>query len=88
MKQSSSSNKGWPRYHWTTAGAGYLDVYAAVYGTTTESANIGLAVSQMLATGSDAVNSTVNWNSVNWNSVNFNSVNWNSVNWNSSVWDD
>jgi serine protease AprX len=71
----------------TRAGAGHLNAYAAVYGTTVESANTGIAVSQLLTTGSNAVNwNSVNWNSVNWNSVNWNSVNWNSVNWNSVNW--
>jgi serine protease AprX len=65
----------------------YLDVYAAVTGVTTESANIGLQASQLLWSGSDPITWTsVNWNSVNWNSVNWNSVNWNSVNWNSVNW--
>jgi serine protease AprX len=71
----------------------YLDVYAAVTGNTAESANTGIAASQLLWTGDepvmwDSVNwNSVNWNSVNWNSVNWNSVNWNSVNWNSVAWD-
>lgn len=71
----------------------YLDVLAAVTSTSTESANTGLAASQLLWTGDeplswDSVNwNSVNWNSVNWNSVNWNSVNWNSVNWNSVAWD-
>jgi len=82
----ATANTAWLAYDAAKAGAGYLDIYAAVYGTTTESANSGLAVSNMLTTGSDAVDSTVNWNSVNWNSVNWNSVNWNSVNWNSVNW--
>jgi serine protease AprX len=65
----------------------YLDVYAAVTGNTTQSANTGLVASQLLWTGSDPIQwSSVNWNSVNWNSVNWNSVNWNSVNWNSVNW--
>ncbi len=65
----------------------YLDIYAAVHGSTTESANTGLEASQLLWTGSDSVTwGSVNWNSVNWNSVNWNSVNWNSVNWNSVNW--
>ena len=64
----------------------YLDVYAAIAGNTTQSANTGLPASQMLTTGSGPINSSVNWNSVNWNSVNWNSVNWNSVNWNSVNW--
>jgi serine protease AprX len=59
------------------AGAGYLNVYATIRGTTTQSANTGTAASRMLTTGS----SPIAWNSVNWNSVNWNSVNWNSDDW-------
>jgi serine protease AprX len=83
----ASANKNWPGYNNATAGAGYLDIYAAVNGTTTESANAGLPASQLLWSGTEPVIwSSVNWNSVNWNSVNWNSVNWNSVNWNSVNW--
>ena len=88
----ATANKTWPGYN-AKVGAGYLDVYAAVKGTTNTSANTGTRVSQMLWTGSQPVNWTsvnwnsVNWNSVNWNSVNWNSVNWNSVNWNSDIWE-
>jgi serine protease AprX len=83
----ATANKDWSGYDPSFAGAGYLDVYSAVYGTTTESANTGLLASQLLLTGSDPVAwNSVNWNSVNWNSVNWNSVNWNSVNWNSVNW--
>ena len=65
----------------------YLDVYAAVHGNTTQSANVGTQASQLLWGGAQPVTwSSVNWNSVNWNSVNWNSVNWNSVNWNSVNW--
>ncbi len=65
----------------------YLDVYAAVTGTSTQSANTGIVASQMLWTGNTPIAwNSVNWNSVNWNSVNWNSVNWNSVNWNSVNW--
>ena len=65
----------------------YLNVYAAIKTESTESANTGLPVSQLLFSGSDPVTwGSVNWNSVNWNSVNWNSVNWNSVNWNSVNW--
>jgi serine protease AprX len=68
-------------------GAGYLNIYAAVHTSTTQSANTGVPVSKLLTSGSNAVNwNSVNWNSVNWNSVNWNSVNWNSVNWNSVNW--
>jgi serine protease AprX len=71
------------------AGAGELDIYAAVNGTTTASANTGLTLSKLIApgSGSHAVTwDSANWNSVNWNSVNWNSANWNSVNWNSVNW--
>jgi len=43
-----------------------LDAYAAVQGTTTQSANTGLIISQLLASGANPINSTVNWNAVNW----------------------
>src|SRR5215216_2523518 len=79
----ATANKDWAGYDPSFAGAGYLDVYSAVYGTTIESANTRLLASQLLLTGSDPVA----WNSVNWNSVNWNSVNWNSVNWNSDYWE-
>ncbi len=83
----ATANKTWPGYNATTAGAGYLDIYAAVNGSTTQSANVGVAASQLLSTGSNLLTwGSVNWNSVNWNSVNWNSVNWNSVNWNSVNW--
>lgn len=88
----ATANPNWPGYNPTTAGAGYLDVYAAVNGATTQSANTGLPASRVLWAGGqpttwDSVNwNSVNWNSVNWNSVNWNSVNWNSVNWNSDYW--
>jgi len=83
----ATANTTWPGYDAAKAGAGYLDAYAAVNGTTTQSANSGITVSQMLFTGSNPVAwGSVNWNSVNWNSVNWNSVNWNSVNWNSVNW--
>ena len=90
----ATANADWPGYDPAKAGAGYLDIYAAVHGTTTESANTGIQASQLLWSGDspvewDSVNwNSVNWNSVNWNSVNWNSVNWNSVNWNSDYWGD
>jgi serine protease AprX len=83
----ATANKSWAGYNSSTAGAGYLDVYAAVTGTTTQSANTNITASKLLWSGSQPVTwSSVNWNSVNWNSVNWNSVNWNSVNWNSVNW--
>jgi serine protease AprX len=88
-----TANTTWPSYNPTKAGAGYLDVYAAVHGTTTESANTGIEASQLLWSGDDPITwgsvnwGSVNWGSVNWGSVNWGSVNWGSVNWASDVWD-
>ena len=71
----------------TISGYAYLNVYKAVTGTTTESANIGQVPALLLATGEDAVDfASVGWNSVGWNSVGWNSVGWNSVGWNSVGW--
>jgi hypothetical protein len=49
-----------------------LDIYAAVNGTTTQSANADIVVSQMLSTSSEPIT----WVSVDWNSVGWNSVGW------------
>ncbi len=95
----ATTDQNWSGYDAAKAGSGIVNILYAVNTPTTESANIGVAPSQMLMTGDDSIaydsvnwNSvnwnSVNWNSVNWNSVNWNSVNWNSVNWNSSTWDD
>jgi serine protease AprX len=68
-------------------GAGVLDIYAAVRGTSTETSNTGIPVSQLLSTGSTPIEwGSVNWGSVNWGSVNWGSVNWGSVNWGSVNW--
>ena len=77
----------WPAYDAARAGAGYLDVYAAVHSGALQSANTGTAASQLLWTGSSPVAwNSVNWGSVNWGSVNWGSVNWGSVNWGSDYW--
>jgi serine protease AprX len=69
------------------AGAGYLDIYAATRGTTTATANTGIAASRLLWTGNQPVTwGSLNWGSVNWGSVNWGSVNWGSVNWGSVNW--
>jgi serine protease AprX len=71
---------------WVGSGR-YLDVYGAVTGTTTESANTGIEASQLLWSGDEPVVwGSVAWNSVAWNSVAWNSVAWNSVAWNSVAW--
>jgi serine protease AprX len=79
--------KNWPGYDPAKAGAGYLNILAAVLTNTNESANTGINASQLLWTGSDPVTwGSVAWNSVAWNSVAWNSVAWNSVAWNSVAW--
>ncbi|MBK9941255.1 MAG: S8 family peptidase [Kouleothrix sp.] len=86
----ATANTGWAGYSRHSAGAGYLDIYAAVNGSTTASANTNIPISRALWGDANTDNgfnwNSVNWNSVNWNSVNWNSVNWNSVNWNSDYW--
>ncbi len=89
----ATANKSWSGYNASKSGAGYLDVYAAVYGTSTQSANTGLKASNLLSTGSTPITwnnvgwNSVGWNSVGWNSVGWNSVGWNSVGWNSDYWE-
>ena len=83
----ATANKSWTGYNVSTAGAGYLNIYNAVYGTTTQSANTGILPSQLLSTGTNPITfGSVGWNSVGWNSVGWNSVGWNSVGWNSVGW--
>jgi len=86
----STANKSWAGYAANKAGAGYLDIYAAVSGGSTQSANTNIKISKLLTSGSQPVgglvNGTVNWSSVNWSSVNWSSVNWSSVNWSSVNW--
>ncbi len=87
FRLKATANKSWEGYSPTNAGAGYLDVYAAVTGTTTESANTGIRASNLLTTGTEPITwNSVGWNSVGWNSVGWNSVGWNSVGWNSVGW--
>ena len=89
-----TANSIWPGYNETTAGAGYLDIQAALQSNTTESANTGIMPSQLLYTGTNPITwgsvgwNSVGWNSVGWNSVGWNSVGWNSVGWNSDYWDE
>jgi len=83
----ATANQDWPGYSSSSAGAGYLDAYAAVQDATTGTANTGVPPSQMLSTGGNSIAwNSVGWNSVGWNSVGWNSVGWNSVGWNSVGW--
>ena len=94
----ATAHQNWPGYNPASAGAGYLDVKAAVEADTVESANQAAMPHLLLAkmalialwsstNGGEIIDwGSVNWNSVNWNSVDWNSVDWNSVDWNSVNW--
>lgn len=83
----ATANKNWAGYNTATAGAGYLDIYAAVYGTTTQTANTGILPSQFLTLGTDPITwGSAGWNSAGWNSAGWNSAGWNSAGWNSAGW--
>ena len=78
----ATANKSWAGYNASKAGAGYLDIYAAVNGTSTRTANTGTFASQMLSTGTEPIS----WGSAGWNSAGWNSAGWNSAGWNSDYW--
>jgi serine protease AprX len=83
----ATANKSWSGYNMTKAGAGYLDIDAAVRGTTTKNSNTGLMASHLLTTGSEPITwGSAGWNSVGWNTVGWNTVGWNTVGWNTASW--
>lgn len=88
----ATANRDWPGYDAVQAGAGYLDIAAAVHGNTKQSANTDLPVSQLLTTGASGLGQivgsllTLNWDSVSWSSVSWSSVSWSSVSWSSVSW--
>ena len=83
----ATANKSWAGYNATQAGAGYLDVYAAVTSTTTATANTGLTISKMLFTGSSPANSgSASWGSASWGSASWGSANWDAASWGSASW--
>ncbi len=83
----TTANQSWGGYDAKKDGAGYLDVYAAVTGTTSKSSNTGLIPSHLLSTGSEPISwGSVGWNSVGWNTVGWNTVGWNTVGWNTVGW--
>ena len=83
----ATANQNWPGFDATKAGAGTVNAFAAVYGTTTQSANQGIIPSQLLSTGEDAIAfDSVGWNTVGWNTVGWNTVGWNTVGWNTVGW--
>jgi serine protease AprX len=66
MATAAKTDK-WPAYNPAQAGAGYLDIHAAVHGTSTESANTGRQINNLLFTGTTPIQfDSVNWGSVNW----------------------
>jgi serine protease AprX len=89
-----SAGSNWTFLNESLGGYPYLNVYAVVYGNTTQEANVGLTPHMLLAKmvliaywSNENVDDSVNWDSVNWDSVNWDSVNWDSVNWDSVNWD-
>jgi serine protease AprX len=84
----ATANQNWAGYDAARAGAGYLDIYAAAHGTTTESANMDIPASQLLWSGIDEplIWNSAAWNSAAWNSAAWNSAAWNSAAWNSAAW--
>ncbi|MEO5953532.1 MAG: S8 family peptidase, partial [Chloroflexia bacterium] len=83
LKATANHNPLQWQYNLLKAGAGYLDIYAAVNSNTNQTANTGQPASLLLWTGSTPPiwGGGTTWNSVNWSSVNWSSVNWSSVNW-------
>ena len=93
----NTANRSWAGYDGVKAGAGYLDINAAVRNTTTAnttppSANTGMPINSLLLTGVDAAKgllkgaTTFVWDSVSWSSVSWSSVSWSSVSWSSVSW--
>jgi len=93
----STANRQWPGYDAVKAGAGYLDIAAAVRGSTPENgtapnANTGMKVNTLITVGPNLVTDLLNlntallWDSVSWSSVSWSSVSWSSVSWSSVSW--
>jgi len=85
--KATARTSGWA-YDAAKAGAGYLDAYAAVHGTSTEKVSPGVPPNRMLikmailAVYAMYHGAPTDWSTVDWNSVDWNSVDWNSVDWN------
>jgi serine protease AprX len=84
---AANTSRGWTGYNPATAGAGILDIQAAVNTATYTTSNGNLPVSHLLWTGSHPPNwGSANWASVDWASVDWASVDWASVDWASVDW--
>src|SRR5581483_3372313 len=87
LKATAARGERWPGYDPNRAGAGYLDIYAAVHGTTSASANIGIPVSQLLwAADTPVVWDTTNWDVARWKLTDWNVARWKSANWDVARW--
>jgi serine protease AprX len=81
----ATANKNWTGYSAAKAGAGYLDIYAAIHGTTiTQTANTGTQASDFLSTGNPPVGQA--WGSAQWGSAQWGSAQWGSAQWGSAQW--
>ncbi len=86
------ANRQWPGYDKVKAGAGYLNIAAAVKRDTTESANTGVSMSRLLTSGSAGIMQVVdsllglNWDSVSWSTVSWSTVSWSTVSWSTVSW--
>ncbi len=87
-----SANRQWPSYDKVKAGAGYLNIAAAIKRDTTESANTGVPMSRLLTTGNTRDGQIVgslfslNWDSVSWSTVSWSTVSWSTVSWSTVSW--
>jgi serine protease AprX len=85
----ATASKTWPGYDAAKAGGGYLDAYAAVHGTTTQTANTGTTVSFLLTAGTspgDPLWGSAQWGSAQWGSAQWGSAQWGSAQWGSAQW--
>jgi serine protease AprX len=89
----TTANKAWNGYDSTKAGAGYLDIYAAIHSKNLESANTGLRISKLLqsdatkGTGQNTLWDSVTWSTVTWSTVTWSTVTWSTVTWSSDYWE-
>ncbi len=70
----------------TGTGSGYVNVYTAVTGTTTASANTGIAKSKILTGGGSETWNSASWGSASWGSASWGSASWGSASWGSDYW--
>lgn len=90
----ATANKAWDGYDPTKAGAGYLDIYAAIQSDTNASANTGLPISKLmmteanLAAGQNPLWDSVTWSTVTWSTVTWSTVTWSTVTWSTDYWEE